>query len=125
LITNAIFYFFIVIIGTGGEMCVSRATKEIGEATAFTPRAIARHVGRALANPWMWIAVTMMATAFFALLGMLATTKASLVFPSTAVSYGVGALGGKFFLKEDVSAQRWLGVAVICAGVLLVLIGKG
>lgn len=125
MITNAIFYFFVVIVGTGGEMCVSRATKEIGEATEFTPRAIARHVGRVLANPWMWIAVTMMATAFFALLGMLATTKASFVFPSTAVSYGVAALGGKFFLKEQVTAMRWLGVAVICAGVLLVILGKG
>ncbi len=125
MITNAIFYFFVVIVGTLGEMCVSRATKEIGEATAFTPRAIARHVGRALANPWMWLAVSMMAVAFFSLLGMLATTKASFVYPSTAVSYGVGALGGKLFLKEDVTPQRWLGVAVICAGVLLVILGKG
>jgi drug/metabolite transporter (DMT)-like permease len=125
VITNAIFYFFIVIIGTLGEVCVSRATKEIGEATAFTPRAIARHVGRALANPWMWLAVTMMAAAFFSLLGMLATEKASFVFPSTALSYCVAALGGKFFLKENVSPQRWLGVAVICGGVLLVILSKG
>jgi drug/metabolite transporter (DMT)-like permease len=125
LITNAIFYFFVVVVGTGGEMCVSRATKLIGEVHDFSPRSIARHVGRALAQPWMWIAVTMMAFAFFSLLGMLATTKASFVYPSTAVSYGVGALGGKFFLKEDVTPQRWLGVAVICVGVLLVIIGKG
>ena len=125
MMTNAIFYFFIVIIGTLGEMCVSRATKEIGEATAFTPTAIARHVGRALANPWMWLALAMMAAAFFSLLGMLATTKASFVFPATAISYGIAALGGKFFLKENVSPQRWLGVAVICGGVLLVILGKG
>lgn len=125
MITNAIFYFFVVVVGTGGEICVSRATKMIGEATDFTPRAIARHVGRAMSVPWMWIAITMMAVAFFALLGMLATDKASFVFPSTAVSYAVGALGGKFFLKEQVTAQRWLGVLVICIGVLLVIIGKG
>jgi drug/metabolite transporter (DMT)-like permease len=125
LITNAIFYFFIVVVGTAGEMCVSRATKTIGEATAFTPRAIARHVGRAMTVSWMWIAIFMMAVAFFSLLGMLATTKASFVYPSTALSYGVGALGGKFFLKEQVTAQRWIGVAVICVGVLLVIIGKG
>jgi drug/metabolite transporter (DMT)-like permease len=125
LITNAIFYFLIVVVGTAGEMCVSRATKTIGEATDFSPRAIARHVGRAMTVPWMWIAISLMATAFFALLGMLATTKASFVFPSTAISYGVGALGGKFFLKEQVSLERWLGVLVICAGVLLVIIGRG
>ena len=125
MITNAIFYFFIVVVGTAGEMCVSRATKNIGEATSFAPRAIAAHVWRALKEPWMWIAVTMMAVAFFSLLGMLATKKASFVYPSTALSYGVGALGGKFFLKERVTAMRWLGVAVICMGVILVLIGEG
>jgi multidrug transporter EmrE-like cation transporter len=125
LITNAIFYFFVVVVGTAGEMCVSRATKMIGEVTEFTPRAIGRHIWRALKQPWMWIAVFMMAIAFFSLLGMLATTKASFVYPSTALSYGVGALGGKFFLKERVTALRWLGVAVICMGVILVIIGKG
>jgi uncharacterized membrane protein len=125
VITNAIFYFFVVVVGTVGEMCVSRATKIIGEATDFTPRAIVRHVRRALAEPWMWIAITMMAVAFFSLLGMLATAKASFVYPSTALSYAVGALGGKFFLKEQVTAQRWIGVLVICVGVLLVVIGKG
>jgi drug/metabolite transporter (DMT)-like permease len=125
LITNAIFYFFVVVVGTAGEMCVSRATKQIGEVHEFTPRAIARHVGRAMSVPWMWLAIFMMAVAFFSLLGMLATAKASFVYPSTAISYGVGALGGKFFLKERVTAQRWLGVGVICIGVILVILGKG
>jgi drug/metabolite transporter (DMT)-like permease len=125
LVTNAIFYFFVVFVGTAGEMCVSRATKQIGEVHEFTPRSIARHVGRAMSVPWMWLAIFMMAVAFFSLLGMLATAKASFVYPSTAISYGVGALGGKFFLGERVTAQRWLGVAVICVGVILVVLGKG
>jgi len=125
LITAGIFYFIIVVIGTLGEMCVSRATKTIGEVIDFRPRAIARHIWHAMKVPWMWIAITMMATAFFSLLGMLAIAKASFVFPSTAVSYLVGAVGGKLFLGEKISRERWFGVIVICIGVLLVVFGKG
>lgn len=125
MITRAIFYFLVVVVGTLGEMCISRATKTIGEATDFRPRAIARHVVAAMKVGWMWLAITLMAIAFFALLGMLATDKASFVFPATALNYAVAALGGKFFLRERVTAERWFGVAVICAGVLLVILGKG
>jgi len=125
VITSSIFYFFIVVVGTLGEMCVSRASRTIGEVTDFRPAAIARHIGRAMKQSWMWIGVSMMALAFFSLLGMLAIAKASFVFPATALSYAVGALGGKLFLKEKVTLQRWIGVLFICAGVVLVALGKG
>jgi len=42
VITIVILYFIVVVVGTSGEMCISRATKEIGEVHDFRPRAIAR-----------------------------------------------------------------------------------
>jgi uncharacterized membrane protein len=48
----------------------------------------------------------------------------SFVVPITALSYGFGALGGKVFLRERVTARRWAGVLLVCVGVGLVLIGK-
>lgn len=125
MVTQTIFYILIVFVGTGGELCVSSAMKSIGEVTDFRPHAIARVVGRALSLPRMWMGVTLMALAFFALLGMLSLAKVSFVFPSTALSYAAGALGGKVFLREKVTPQRWLGVLLVCVGVVLVFIGKG
>ncbi|HEY6466369.1 MAG TPA: EamA family transporter [Candidatus Acidoferrales bacterium] len=125
MITAVILYIVVVVVGTVGEMCLSRATKTIGEVHDFRPRAIARHVFAAMKVPWMWIGISMMAAAFFALLGMLSMANASFVFPATALNYAVGAIGGKFFLKERVTAQRWLGVLVVCIGVVLVVLGKG
>jgi drug/metabolite transporter (DMT)-like permease len=122
--TQAIFFMLIIFPGTGGEICVSRAMKTIGEVTDFRPHAIARFIGRALAVPWMWIGVAMMAMGFFALLGMLSVANVSFVFPATALSYAVGALGGKIFLGEKVTPQRWIGVLIVCLGVALVFIGK-
>jgi drug/metabolite transporter (DMT)-like permease len=41
------------------------------------------------------------------------------------LSYAFGALGGKLFLGERVTPQRWAGVLLVCVGVTLVFIGKG
>ena len=125
MITIAILYFVVVVVGTTGEMCLSRATKTIGEVHDFRPHAVARHVFAAMKVPWMWLGITMMAAAFFALMGLLSMANASFVFPATALNYAVGAIGGKFFLKERVTIERWVGVLVVCVGVVLVVLGKG
>jgi drug/metabolite transporter (DMT)-like permease len=66
----------------------------------------------------------MMAVAFFSLLLLLSFEDVSFVVPVTALSYLVGALGGIFFLGERVSWQRWIGIALVCIGVSLVVIGR-
>ncbi len=125
MLTQAILYFLIVVPGTAGEMCMSHTMKSIGEVTDFRPHSIARVIGRAMIVPWFWIGITMMASGFFALLGMLSVAKVSFVFPATALSYAVGTLGGKLFLGERVTRQRWFGVLIVCIGVVLVALGKG
>ena len=119
-----ILFALIVVAGTGGELCVSRAMKQVGEATSFHPVEIARVILRALRVPWMWVGVGMMATAFFALLGALSIYNVSFVVPVTALSYVAGAFGGLAFLKERVSRQRWLGVLLVAIGVTLVFLGN-
>jgi len=117
-----VFYFLVVFVGTAGEMCMSRAMKSMGEVTDFRPNGIARIIGGAMRLPWFWIGLSMMAIAFFSLLGMLAIANISFVSPATALNYVVGALGGKFFLGESVTPQRWAGVTLVCIGVVLVLL---
>jgi drug/metabolite transporter (DMT)-like permease len=120
-----ILYILIIFAGTAGEMCMSRAMKIVGEVTDFRPHAIAASIGRAMRLPWFWTGLLGMAIAFFSLLAILSVAKASFVFPATALSYAVGTLGGKLFLGEKVTHQRWLGVLLVCIGVALVAIGKG
>jgi drug/metabolite transporter (DMT)-like permease len=120
-----ILYILIIFAGTAGEMCMSRAMKIVGEVTDFRPHAIAASIGRAMRLPWFWTGLVGMAIAFFSLLAILSVAKASFVFPATALSYAVGTLGGKLFLGEKVTDQRWLGVLLVCIGVALVAIGKG
>lgn len=121
---EAFLLFVIVVAGTGGELCVSRAMKTAGEVTDFSPASLVRFVLRALRVGWMWLGVGLMAMAFFSLLGMLALEAVSFVVPVTALSYAAGALGAAVFLREHVSRQRWFGVLIVCVGVTLVLLSK-
>ena len=120
-----LYFFMIVVAGTGGELCVSRAMKEIGEVHDFRPGNIVKVIVRALHVKWMWFGVGMMTLAFFSLLAILSVEKVSFVVPVTALSYVAGALGGRFFLGERISASRWTGIALVCLGVTLVFLGKG
>jgi len=120
------FLLLLVIIGagTGGELCVSRAMKVVGEVHDFRPDALVRFIFRAIRVGWMWIGIAMMALAFFSLLAMLSIESVSFVVPITALSYAAGALGAMLFLHERISRQRWLGVLIVCVGVTLVWLSK-
>jgi drug/metabolite transporter (DMT)-like permease len=121
---EALLLFFVVVSWTGGEICVTRAMKRVGEVTDFRPLAVVRVILRALKVPWMWIGVGMMTLAFFSLLAVLSIENVSFVVPVTALNYAAGALGGKFFLGERVTPRRWAGVLIVCIGVTLVWLGK-
>lgn len=121
---DVILFALIVLAGTGGELCISRAMKSVGEAQGLHPAEIARVAWRAICQPWMWLGVGLMATGFFALLGALSAMPVSFVVPVTALSYLIGALGGATFLKEKITPQRWLGLGLVTLGVVLVLLGK-
>ena len=123
--TEIALIFLIVAAGTGGDLCVARTMRTLGEVTDFRPAALVRVLGRALRVAWMWAGLAMMALAFFSLLAVLSVENVSFVVPVTALSYVAGALGGAFFLGERVSPQRSVGVFLVCIGVTLVCLGKG
>ncbi|MEI9971716.1 MAG: hypothetical protein WDO73_06485 [Ignavibacteriota bacterium] len=52
--------------------------------------------------------------------GTVSLADLSFILPMTAIGYVLAALLGRVFLHEDVSPQRWLAVALIFAGAVLV-----
>jgi len=119
-----ILLLLIMVAGTGGELCVARTMQAVGPATDLRPAGLIRLILRALQNGWMWLGFLLMAVGFFSLLEMFSLENVSFVVPVTALSYGFGALGGKVFLREQVTRKRWAGVLLVCLGVGLVLIGQ-
>ncbi len=80
---------------------------------------------RGILNPAV-VFGTMLMTAYF-ILYMLALKWAdiSFVLPFTALSYLIVAVLAKYYLHETVTPFRWLGVAIIMLGVVVVGLGEG
>jgi len=113
-----IFFLSIVIFaGTGGEMLVAYAAKEIARRRPVTRPAVIHFVGQAVRPGVMWIGLGLQALAFFALLALLSWADVSFVVPATALNYVVGAAGSALFLRERVDRVRWAGVLLVCLGV--------
>jgi multidrug transporter EmrE-like cation transporter len=123
-VTEGALLLVIVAAGTGGELCVARAMRRVGEVADFGRRPSCA-LGDALRIGWLWVGIGLMAVAFLALLAVLSVEDVSFVVPVTALSYVAGALGGAFFLGERVGPERWIGVLLVCLGVALVFVGRG
>src|ERR1700676_1877323 len=108
---------FVVVTGTGGEICLTHAMKLLGEVHDFRPRAIASFVMRALRVGWLWLGVLLMTASFFSFLTMLSWFPVSFVIPATSLAYVAGAFGAKIFLGEQLNGTRWAGILLICLGV--------
>jgi len=117
---EVVFFFFIIVSGTGGELCISRAMKSVGEVHDFWPKSILRFILQSFRLRWMWLGVLLMSLGFFSLLAILSFQDVSFVVPVSALSYAAGAFGAKAFLGERISRERWLGIAVVCLGVTIV-----
>ena len=121
---RVIFALAVLILGsTGGEIAITHGMKATGEPTRLRPLELLQFLGRAIRNSWFWAGVPLMAVSFYSLLVLLSWEPISFVIPASALSYVVGTLGAKYILGEQVSAARWAGVVLVCAGVALVAAG--
>lgn len=114
---TALILIFVVVTGTGGEICLTHAMKLLGEVHDFHPRAILSFVLRALRVSWLWFGVLLMTASFFSFLAMLSWFPVSFVIPATSLAYVAGAFGAKIFLGEQLNGTRWAGILLICLGV--------
>jgi drug/metabolite transporter (DMT)-like permease len=111
----------LICTSAGGEIAMTYGMKRTGELEGFHPRAILRFLGRAVKCGWVWLALPLLAVSFYSLLILLSWAPISLVIPASAFNYVAGAIGAKYLLKENVTPKRWLGVALVFLGVLLVV----
>jgi drug/metabolite transporter (DMT)-like permease len=74
----------------------------------------------ALFRPWVAFGVALLILWMLSRMALLSWADLSYVLPVTSVGYVLVALVGKFLLNEQISPQRWAGIALIMAGVALV-----
>jgi drug/metabolite transporter (DMT)-like permease len=101
-----------------GETLLSRGMKRSGQAGAgWQAQALA--VAR---SPWIWAGCALLVVHLGLYMLALRGSDLSFALPLTAGSYPLAALLAAFYLNEEVGTARWIGTALITAGVALVAI---
>jgi len=109
----------VVIFAACGDVSLSRGMRAFGAVT-FANLPI---LFTALLNPWVVLGILMLIGFFASYLSALSWADLTFVLPATSLSYILMVLLAKFFLHENVTLWRWLGVALIVAGVGFVASG--
>ncbi len=112
----------IVLCSSTGEVLMAAAMKSIGDLDVIRERSGLMGAIRAVVTcPLFFVGVTFLAIAFFALLFALNHMPLSFVAPvSASLPLVINAVAGKFFLKENVDARRWVAAVLVCVGVYLI-----
>jgi drug/metabolite transporter (DMT)-like permease len=109
----------IVVVGTNvaGNYGLRRGLEEVGVLTSWSPLDYIR----TFAHPWIAIGVLFMIAWLASRLALLSWADLTYVLPVTSVSYALTALVGAHYLNERVSGLHWTAIAIITAGVALVV----
>ena len=110
----------ITLFAPAGNVLLGKGMRQIGEFHSYSLPAVLAFFRSAFSSPWVWLGTGCLLMFLISYMIVLSWADYSFVMPVSAVSYGVAALMGHWLLGEIVSPQRWLGVAMICFGVLLV-----
>lgn len=96
-----------------GDTFLSIGMKRIGPVSAAHFATLLH----ALGTPWILGGIAMLLAFFASYLSALSWADLTYVLPATSLGNVVIALLSKFWLHEHISLSRWIGIALITAGV--------
>lgn len=96
-----------------GDSLLARGMKQVGNISLQRlPDVILT-----ILNPWVALGIIFLLGFFAAYMTALSWADLTYVLPATSLGYVLLALIAKFLLHEQVTTTRWLGIALISAGV--------
>ena len=115
-----LFILLMVVFGPLGNVLLGKGMKRIGAIHVASLPQVWHVFSRILTSPTIWAGIASLLSFFVAYLLVLSWADYSYVQPASSVSYAMVALLAHFLLREAISPLRWLGVLIICLGVLVV-----
>ena len=106
--------------GPLGDVFLRKGMKQIGAISNWHPSALLSAFERTFRSGPIWLGITSLLLFFVAYLLVLSWADYSYVQPASATGYLFEALLVYLLLGEVIPRMRWVGVLVICLGVLLV-----
>ncbi|MBS1840929.1 MAG: EamA family transporter [Acidobacteria bacterium] len=108
-----------VVCANVGDLLLKSGMSSVG-AVQFTEQGLSHAFRLAISSPTIWLAIFFLLGFMICNMTVLSWADYSYVMPSGAFGYALITLSAVVFLHESVSLQRWLGVLLICFGVMLV-----
>ena len=108
-----------VVCANAGDLLLKSAMLQIG-AVQLTAPGLAHAFRMTVTNGTLWAGIFFLAGFMLSYMTVLSWADYSYVMPAGAFGYALLTFLAVVFLHEAVSTRRWVGVVLICVGVLLV-----
>jgi drug/metabolite transporter (DMT)-like permease len=109
----------ITVFSTAGDSLLARGMKQFGGVSLHNPAGLLL----AILNPWVAAGILLLLAFFACYMSALSWADLTYVLPATSLGYVLVALIARFTFHEQISPTRWLGIALIAAGVGFVAAG--
>ena len=108
-----------VVCANIGDLMLKRGMTQIG-AVDISAAGLRHALLLTITNETIWIGILFLTGFTISYMTVLSWADYSYVMPAGAFGYATLTLLAVLFLHESVSPRRWIGVILICVGVLLV-----
>lgn len=108
-----------VVCANAGDLLLKRGMTEIG-AVQISGRGLSHAFWMTVTSGTIWLGILFLIGFMASYMTVLSWADYSYVMPAGAFGYAILTLLAVVFLHESVSPRRWIGVVLICVGVLLV-----
>jgi drug/metabolite transporter (DMT)-like permease len=109
----------ITVFSTLGDSLLARGMKDLGGASLHNIPGLLL----AILNPFVGVGIILLLGFFAAYMSALSWADLTYVLPATSLSYVLVALVARVGFHEVISTTRWIGIALIAAGVGFVAAG--
>jgi drug/metabolite transporter (DMT)-like permease len=109
----------ITVFSTAGDSLLARGMKELGNVSLHNLSGLLL----AVTNPWVTLGILLLLAFFTCYMSALSWADLTYVLPASSLGYVLVALVARFAFHEEISFSRWLGIAMIAAGVGFVAAG--
>jgi drug/metabolite transporter (DMT)-like permease len=103
----------ITVFSTAGDSLLARGMKELGGVSLHKLSGLLL----AILNPWVTLGILLLLAFFSCYMAALSWADLTYVLPATSLGYVLVAGVARFTFHEQISPTRWLGIALIAAGV--------
>lgn len=114
---NYLVFFASILLSIAGQLLMKQGMNQMG---AIQISQLGVKLIPMFLNPWVFSGLVAFGFSSIFWLVILSRMELSLVYPMVSIAYVVIAFASLILFKEGISLLRWVSIAVICFGVILI-----